>query len=84
MEKSKTCFQIENISIFVMSIFLFLYSLGNFIFSIFNFVDSEKYKMIVKDGSIYIKHGRKIVDDVDYDYDSIYLNNDIKANFYEK
>ena len=53
-------------------------------YSIFNFIDSEKYKMIIKDGSIYIKQGRKILDDVDYDYDSIYLNEDIKANFYEK
>jgi len=58
--------------------------LGNFIYSIFNFTDSEKYKMVIKDGSVYLKRGRKIINKVEYDYDSIYLNNDIKANFFEK
>jgi hypothetical protein len=83
MEKSKGCFQIENISIFILTIFIFLYSLGIFIYSIFNFIDNNQYKLLIKDGNIFMSHKNTLLE-VDYDYDSIYIQDNINVNFYEK
>lgn len=83
MEKNKTCFQIENVSIFILSIFIFFYSLGTLIYAIINLLDNNKNKIIVKNGNMYIKN-KKWIEKIENDYDSIYLQDDVKVNFYER
>lgn len=80
MESKKSfCFQIENISVFVVTLFLFFYSLGIFIYSIINVVKGSTKKLLIKNNILFEKDKQKLIP-VSIKYDSINLKDDIDVN----
>jgi len=79
-ENKSFCFKIKNISIIVLILILFFYTLGIFIYSIINVIDVSGDKIIVKNGSLFLKKNNK---KIEYDFDTLVLTENIKANIYE-
>jgi len=80
MESKKSfCFQIENVSVFVVTLFLFFYSLGIFIYSIINVVKGSTKKLLIKNNILFEKDKQKLIP-VSIKYDSINLKDDIDVN----
>lgn len=77
--KKSFCFQIENVSVFIVTLFLFFYSLGIFIYSIINVVKGSTKKLLIKNNLIFEKYKGKL-SDVLIRYDSIDIKDDVDVN----